>query len=132
MVEVEGERVLAASCQRKVAAGMKVKTASERAKKSREMVFELLLADQPERETSHDQASKFWNWVEAMGVTTTRRFPKDERPVADATHSAIAVNLDACINCGLCVRACREVQANDVIGMAYRGHGSKGVFDFDA
>ena len=35
------------------------------------------------------------------------------------THSAIAVNLDACINCGLCVRACREVQANDVIGMAY-------------
>ena len=50
MVEVEGERVLAASCQRKAAAGMKVKTASERAKKSREMVFELLLADQPERE----------------------------------------------------------------------------------
>src|SRR6201990_1534427 len=39
MVEVEGERVLAASCQRKVAAGMKVKTASERAKKSREVVF---------------------------------------------------------------------------------------------
>jgi formate dehydrogenase major subunit len=131
MVEVEGERVLAASCQRKCAAGMKVKTASERAKKSREMVFELLLADQPERSTSHDQASKFWTWVEAMGVTTTRRFPKDERPAADPTHSAIAVNLDACINCGLCVRACREVQANDVIGMAYRGHGSKVVFDFD-
>ena len=31
----------------------------------------------------------------------------------------------------LCVRACREVQHNDVIGMAYRGHGSKVVFDFD-
>ncbi|HWB44956.1 MAG TPA: formate dehydrogenase subunit alpha [Hyphomicrobiaceae bacterium] len=131
MVEVEGERVLAASCQRKVAAGMKVKTASERAKKSREMVFELLMADQPEREGSHDPSSKFWNWVEAMGVTTTRRFPRDGRPVADVTHSAIAVNLDACINCGLCVRACREVQANDVIGMAFRGHGSKVVFDFD-
>ena len=131
MVEVEGERVLAASCQRKATAGMKVKTASERAKKSREMVFELLMADQPEREGSHDPASKFWNWVEAMGVTTTRRFPKDDRPAADATHAAIAVNLDACINCGLCVRACREVQANDVIGMAFRGHGSKVVFDFD-
>jgi formate dehydrogenase major subunit len=131
MVEVEGERVLAASCQRKAAAGMKVKTASERAKKSREMVFELLMADQPEREGSHDPSSKFWNWVEAMGVTTTRRFPKDDRPAADVTHAAIAVNLDACINCGLCVRACREVQANDVIGMAFRGHGSKVVFDFD-
>ena len=72
MVEVEGERVLAASCQRKAAAGMKVKTASERAKKSREMVFELLMADQPEREASHDPTSKFWNWVDAMGVTPTQ------------------------------------------------------------
>ena len=41
------------------------------------------------------------------------------------------VNLDACIQCGLCVRACREVQVNDVIGMAYRSHGAKIVFDFD-
>jgi formate dehydrogenase major subunit len=131
MVEVEGERVLAASCQRKAAAGMKVKTASERARKSRQMVFELLLADQPLREESHDPASKFWGWVDAMNVTPVSRFPRDQRPPADSTHSAIAVNLDACINCGLCVRACREVQANDVIGMAYRGHGAKVVFDFD-
>ena len=131
MVEVEGERVLAASCQRKAAAGMKVKTASERAKKSREMVFELLLADQPERAESHDPASKFWNWVDAMGVTTTRRYPGGDKPAADVTHSAMSVNLDACINCGLCVRACREVQMNDVIGMAYRGHGAKVIFDFD-
>jgi formate dehydrogenase major subunit len=131
MVEIEGERVLAASCQRKAAAGMKVKTVSERAKKSRQMVFELLMADQPERETSHDPASKFWSWVDAMGIEARSRFPKDQRPVADATHSAISVNLDACINCGLCVRACREVQMNDVIGMAYRGHGSRIVFDFD-
>jgi formate dehydrogenase major subunit len=41
------------------------------------------------------------------------------------------VNLDACIHCNLCLRACREVQVNDVIGMAYRGIGSKIVFDFD-
>jgi formate dehydrogenase major subunit len=131
MVEVEGERVLAASCQRKALPGMKVKTASERARRSREMVFELLLADQPSRETSHDPKSALWNWVDAMGVRSTSRFAGDARPAADSTHSAIAVNLDACINCGLCVRACREVQGNDVIGMAYRGHGSKVVFDFD-
>ncbi len=131
MVEVEGERVLAASCQRKAAAGMKVKTASERAKKSRQMVFELLMADQPEREESHDPKSSFWNWVDSMGIDASSRFPRDTRPPTDSTHTAIAVNLDACINCNLCVRACREVQANDVIGMAYRGHGSKVVFDFD-
>lgn len=131
MVEIEGERVLAASCIRKPAAGMKVKTASERARKGREMVFELLVADQPQKEESHDPASKFWNWVGAMGVATTSRYPRAERPASDSTHAAIAVNLDACINCGLCVRACREVQMNDVIGMAYRGHGAKVVFDFD-
>ena len=43
----------------------------------------------------------------------------------------MAVNLDACIHCNLCVRACREVQVNDVIGMAGRGHTEKIVFDFD-
>ena len=41
----------------------------------------------------------------------------------------MAVNLDACINCNLCVRACREVQVNDVIGMGNRGHVSKVIFD---
>ena len=51
MVEIEGERVLAASCIRKPSAGMKVKAASERAKTARQMVFELLISDQPERKT---------------------------------------------------------------------------------
>ena len=131
VVEVEGERVLAASCIRKPTPGMKVKTATERARKGRAMVFELLVADQPPKADAHDDKSKFWNWVSAMGVSTTSRLPAAEKPASDTTHSAISVNLDACISCGLCVRACREVQANDVIGMAYRGAGSKIVFDFD-
>ena len=56
MVEIEGERVLAASCIRKPSAGMKVKSASERAKSARRMVFELLVTDQPDRATAHDPA----------------------------------------------------------------------------
>ncbi|MDH3580994.1 MAG: molybdopterin-dependent oxidoreductase, partial [Hyphomicrobiales bacterium] len=131
MVEVEGERVLAASCVRTPSEGMKVKTTTERAKKSREMVFELLLSDQPEREHAHDPDSRFWSWVDEMGVKPVSRFPQRGQPKPDSTHTAIAVNLDACIHCNLCVRACREVQVNDVIGMAYRGHGAKVVFDFD-
>jgi formate dehydrogenase major subunit len=130
MVEIEGERVLAASCIRKPGAGMKVKTASERAKASRRMVFELLLADQPERATSHDPQSKFWRWTEKMGIATSR-FPEHGAPAPDRSHPAMAVNLDACIQCNLCVRACREVQVNDVIGMAGRGMHEKIVFDFD-
>ncbi len=59
------------------------------------------------------------------------RFPQRAKPAADRSHPAMAVNLDACIQCNLCVRACREVQVNDVIGMAGRGHDEKIVFDFD-
>ena len=94
------------------------------------MVMELLVADQPARETSHDPDSKFWHWAEKIEVTESR-FPAAERWQGDASHPAMRVNLDACIQCGLCVRACREVQVNDVIGMAYRNHGAKIVFDFD-
>jgi formate dehydrogenase major subunit len=130
VVEIEGERVLAASCIRKPSAGMKVKSASERAKSARKMVFELLVADQPEREESHDPESRLWRWADQVGVDDSR-FEARGTPEPDPSHPAMRVNLDACIHCNLCVRACREVQVNDVIGMAGRGHNAKIVFDFD-
>src|SRR6202050_4844080 len=130
MVEIEGERVLAASCKRTPSVGMKVKSASPRAVAAQKMVMELLVADQPARATSHDPDSKFWHWAEKVEVTESR-FPAAERWQGDASHPAMRVNLDSCIQCGLCVRACREVQVNDVIGMAYRNHAPKIVFDFD-
>ena len=130
MVEVEGERVLAASCKREPVAGMKVKTATDRAVSARAMVLELLVADQPERATSHDPQSHFWAQADFVHVGGSR-FPAAERWGPDASHPAMRVNLNACIQCNLCVRACREVQVNDVIGMAYRSHGAKVVFDFD-
>ncbi|MEM9129494.1 MAG: 2Fe-2S iron-sulfur cluster-binding protein, partial [Pseudomonadota bacterium] len=132
MVEIEGERTLAASCIREASDGMVVKTDTERAENARNMVVELLLADQPEREVSHDKASHLWDMADANGVVESR-FPKIERdrvPLLDDSHVAMSVNLDACIQCGLCVRACREVQVNDVIGMAGRGHDAYPTFDF--
>src|SRR3954465_13487497 len=132
MVEIEGERVLAASCVRKPPAGMKESTKTERAESSRKLVFELLGADQTERKVAHDPNSAFWNWADRVAVTESR-FPAIERPnkADDFSHPAMAVQLDACIHCNLCVRACREVQVNDVIGMAARGHIEKIIFDFD-
>src|SRR6185436_17116042 len=132
MVEIEGERVLAASCIRTPTAGMKVKSASDRARTARKMVFELLISDQPDRNTdAHDPASKFWSWADRMGIAASRLPSREKMPAPDRSHVAMAVNLDACIQCNLCVRACREVQVNDVIGMAGRGHNEKIVFDFD-
>ncbi len=130
MVEIKGERTLAASCIRKPTEGMEVTVNSTRAEKSRSMVFELLVSDQPSKEQSPDPDSKFWNWSEKMGVSTSR-FPGKEKINLDRSHKAMSVNLDACINCNLCVRACREVQVNDVIGMAYRGSTAKVIFDLD-
>ncbi len=132
MVEIEGERVLAPSCVRKPTEGMKVKIGSERAVAARRMVFELLAADQPPRASAHDPDSSFWRWAEAVGVSAAAsRFPRRHAPPPDRSHPAMAVQLDACIQCTLCVRACREVQVNDVIGMAGRGAHEKIVFDFD-
>jgi formate dehydrogenase major subunit len=130
MVEIEGERVLAASCLRKPTEGMKVHSGNERASSAQRMVMELLLADQPARRVAHDRDSHLWRWADRLGVSESR-FPGGESPAPDASHPAMRVALDACINCNLCVRACREVQVNDVIGMAYRGHKAKIVFDQD-
>ncbi|QRF69247.1 formate dehydrogenase subunit alpha [Ponticoccus alexandrii] len=132
MVEIEGERNLAASCIREPAEGMVVKTATPRAESARRMVMELLVADQPKREAAHDRSSHLWDMAEDAGIDASR-FPKLEEgriPLLDDSHVAMSVNLDACIQCGLCVRACREVQVNDVIGMSGRGHDAWPTFDF--
>jgi formate dehydrogenase major subunit len=130
VVEVEGERALTASCIRKVEPGMTVNTSNAKVDASRKMVMELLLADQaePEFELAH--------WSGALGVTSSR-LPNGgangqngaKRGRLDTSHPAIAVDMSKCIHCTLCVRACREVQGNDVIGLAFRGGHAEIVFD---
>ena len=134
MVEVKGERVLTASCIRKPTAGMEVSTQTERATKSRKLVFELLASNMRPREQGPDNQAPFWKWAESMGIKGSDRYASKfddghHEPGLDLTNPAIAVNLDACIACGACVRACREVQVNDVIGMGLRGSHSVPVFD---
>lgn len=133
MVEIEGERTLAASCIRVPSASMVVTTDSKRAQNARKLVVELLASDQPPRDKARDAAAHFWKTVDATQADSVR-FPRIEServPQEDASHVAMRVNLDACIHCTLCVRACREVQVNDVIGMAGRGRDARIVFDFN-
>ena len=146
MVEVEGERVLAASCIREAKPGMVVRSAhSPRATQARETVLELLMADQPSRAQSPDRSSHFWEVADQLAVdeAAVKSWLPPRRKAAvshaaamptvsqpDTSHPAMHVNLDACITCNLCVRACREVQSNDVIGMAQRGAAATVVFDF--
>ncbi|MEO5771737.1 MAG: 2Fe-2S iron-sulfur cluster-binding protein, partial [Burkholderiaceae bacterium] len=128
MVEINGERVLAPSCCRRPTEGLKVTTDSERAVKSQKLVLELLLADMPERDyTRHNEVDE---WAAKLGVGKPR-FVSRAQPAQDLSHPAIAVNLDACIQCTRCLRACRDEQVNDVIGLAFRGEHAKIVFDMD-
>ena len=128
VVEINGERALAPSCCRFPTAGMEVTTDSPRALTSQKMVLELLLSDMPKEQ--YTTQNKLLSWARRLGVGEPR-FAARKQPKSDLSHPAIAVNLDACIQCTRCVRACREVQVNDVIGYAYRGDRSVPVFDFD-
>src|SRR4051812_29352591 len=104
MVEVKGERVLAASCCRKPAPGMEVVTNNARTLHSQKMVLELLLSDMPEER--HTRSSELDHWAAELQVGKPR-FAARHNPPADLSHYAIAVNLDSCIQCTRCVRACR-------------------------
>ena len=137
VVEIDGERTLAPSCCRSATSGMKVQTNSERAVKSQKMVLEMLLADLPEQgykwlddraEAPHGELSQ---WAEHHGVQVRPQLAalRREAVPADLSHPAMAVQLDACIQCNRCERACRDLQVNDVIGLAHRGAHTQVVFD---
>ncbi len=128
MVEINGERVLAPSCCRHPTNGMVVTTDSERAVKAQKMVLELLQSDMPE--TDFTRYNEVDQWSAKLEVGKPRFAPRASvRP--DFSHPGITVNLDACIQCTRCLRACRDEQVNDVIGLAFRGEHAKIVFDMD-
>jgi formate dehydrogenase major subunit len=139
VVEVKGERTLAPSCCRNVTAGMEVQSTSERALKSQKMVVEMLLSDMPDHgykwvgDDASQQHGELSAWAKKLDIEVRPELKALRRaqPATDISHPAMAVNLDACIQCNRCVRACREEQVNDVIGYAMRGEASKIVFDLD-
>src|SRR5438552_13427334 len=106
---------------------MDVQSNAARALHTQKMVVELLMSDVPEEDLKPG-ANELFHWAGELGVTHSR-FPMRGQPLDDVSHPAMAVNLDACIQCNRCVRACREEQVNDVIGYAFRGHDSAIVFD---
>ncbi|MBP9927719.1 MAG: formate dehydrogenase subunit alpha [Rhodoferax sp.] len=139
VVEITGERTLAPSCCRSAIDGMQVQSQSPRAIKSQQMVLEMLLSDMPDQGYLWNDAQgasphgELSDWATRMNVQVRPALKalRREQPAADLSHPAMAVNLDACIQCNRCVRACREEQVNDVIGYARRGSHSAIVFDLD-
>ena len=97
----------------------------------------MLLSDMPDTGYKWDETDESLQhgelsaWAARMDVAVRPELKalRREQPAADVSHPAMAVNLDACIQCKRCVTACREEQVNDVIGYAMRGSHSKIVFD---
>jgi len=129
-----GERVLAASCVREVADGMNVVTNSEKVQNCRRTLTELLLSDYPgisarERTTGDDLLLDL-----ASDLQIDRdaiQLPSGNGRGMDSSSPVIAVDHSACILCDRCIRACDEVQHNDVIGRTGKGYGSRISFDCD-
>ena len=128
VVEIEGERALQPSCIRKVTDGMVINTENDRVLHSQKVVIELLKSDVSSQQ--YDPNSELTHWADKLKVEQIR-FPSKVQNKHDFSHPAISVNLDACIQCTRCVRACREEQVNDVIGYAKRGISSEIIFDLD-
>jgi formate dehydrogenase major subunit len=83
--------------------------------------------------TAPGQHGELSAWASQLNVTVRPALQalRRKQPKPDVSHPAMAVNLDVCIQCNRCVRACREEQVNGVIGYALRGNHSKIVFDLD-
>ena len=129
-----GERVLAAACVREVADGMNVSTRSDKIDTCRKTLTELLLADYPpeslrERKTADDMLLAL---ARELGVDRDRiALPLGNGRGQDTSSPVIVVDHDACILCDRCIRACDEVQHNDVIGRTGKGYESRISFDLN-
>jgi formate dehydrogenase major subunit len=128
VVEVDGERTLVPSCRRKPTEGMVVNTRSQRAAQAQAGVLNLLESCLDGQVYSKQDELRSWE-QKTQGVFAPKQ--RDVNPYEDSSHPAIDFHADACILCTRCVRACREVQVNNIIGMAHRSGKAQIIFDLD-
>jgi formate dehydrogenase major subunit len=127
-----GGRVLAAACVRACEPGMRVTTTSPTIEGHRRMLTELLMSDQPpecpkEHTTGDSALAALARRYDARGDS----LPRGNGRPADASSKVIAVDHQACILCDRCIRACDDIQSNDVIGRTGKGYRTRIGFDLD-
>ena len=130
-----GSRVYAASCVRACEDGMEVKTATDDVEHQRAMLTELLLVDQPPIDEDPKETTTADNdllsLVRDYGVIQVNGIPRGQGRGEDHSNPVISVNHDACILCDRCIRACDDIQGNDVIGRTGKGYSTRISFDLD-
>ena len=134
VVEV-GARTLAAACVRECEEGMEVQTATQEVEAHRGMLTELLMSDQrPAQEDDPRESALGDNDLFALARRYDawgRRLPRGGERPADESSPVIAVDHQACILCDRCIRACDDLQNNEVIGRTGKGASARIAFDLD-
>jgi formate dehydrogenase major subunit len=130
-----GARTLAAACVRECESGMEVQTATDEVETHRGMLTELLMSDQPAAESDARETSLADNAL--LGLARRydawgRRLPGGAERPADTSSPVIAVDHQACILCDRCIRACNDLQNNEVIGRTGKGANARIAFDLDS
>lgn len=127
VVEVEGEPRLVPSCMREVHEGMKVYTHSERVRKARRMIVELLLANHPTDcfTCERNQICELLKLAYELGIDKIRFDAKKPQYELDETSPAVIRDPNKCVLCGRCIRVCHDVQTVRVIGFINRGSDTK-------
>ncbi|HEX2125630.1 MAG TPA: formate dehydrogenase subunit alpha [Thermoleophilaceae bacterium] len=130
-----GARVYAAACVRPCEDGMEVKTATPAVEQRRATLTQLLLSDQPPTEQDPKETTTADNELLALarryGLSREDGIPLGGGRGEDHSNPVISVNHDACIMCDRCVRACDDIQGNDVIGRSGKGYTARIAFDLN-
>lgn len=124
VVEIEG-RGIQSSCTMPPEAGLKVHLNTEKTRRIRKTVLELLLANHDKSCLTCDKSGDcdLQRYAEEYEIKQIRYPDKDlddYLPVDDSSPSIVR-DPNKCILCGACVRACSEFQGHSVLGFANRG-----------
>ncbi len=134
-LEKDGPTKVVASCHTPVAENQHIFTNNEELKNLRKNIVELVLTDHPmECNTCEvDQNCELQDVANDLGIKDHRyNNPKQHKGIPkDTSHDYMRMNLDNCINCGRCVRACDEIQGSFVLTMSGRGFESRITTDND-
>lgn len=124
VVDVKGWRTPMASCTMPVSEGMEVETHSLAIEKSRKTILELLLSNYHDAGYGDGQKeeTQFMRWVNHYGLAVKTGMSSGPHYRIDSDPNPfVHVDLNKCIQCTRCVRACADIQGRFVWNMAERG-----------
>lgn len=126
VVEVEGARTLVASCITAVREGMVIHTNTQRVRKARKIIYELMLSDHPKDclTCKRSQSCEFQKLGEVILVGTSRFEGEKTRTKVDDSSPSIVRDASKCVLCRRCVTICNEVQGVGVLNVQNRGFDS--------